>query len=166
MEIRVLINSRIYRWHTVVMQTWLLQGSTAACSRWALWGFTSYFCSSFCCFIISSLHFFHLVSSAVSCGWCHYIFCISGSSFFSLSPSLSLHTAVGVTHRCFPLSREQKGGRKGPRESRWKFQRGEMEDKNWKGEGGGGACQCLWGGEESSMKAAWLSTNWMSPCCR
>lgn len=109
----------------------------------------------------------------VSSSW--VIFVVSSVYWVSVNPPPShfLPTVVGVTHWCFPLSQmeietERGGGRwqegNGCRDVRWKYQRGEMEDKNWtEGMRRVWQCQCQWGGEESSMKAAWLSTNWMSP---
>lgn len=55
-------------------------------------------------------------------------------SFFSSS----LHSVVSVTRQCFPLkgwTREREWGERGVKElwdARWKYQREETEDKNWK----------------------------------
>lgn len=77
-----------------------------------------------------------------------------------LSSSISFTPHSGVCHSLVfsTVSRQRENEEEDERERNIREERlrTRIEKRVW-------WCQCQWGVQESSMKAAWRSTNWMSP---
>lgn len=113
-------------------------------------------------FCFSSFHLLLPLVDVVICSVWACLLCkdrgsLLGCALLSCFVSLSPHSGVCHSTVFSFLSWQRENEDE-------KNQRGETEDKNWKeGERRVWWCLCQWGDEESSMKAAWWSTNWMSP---